>query len=174
MNQEAIYKQWLTYKPMWHKWARQMARTDYMIEDWEQQSYEVFIKAVATYDHQQGISLNAYYRMMLYRWGKHYFTKKKDYLLATEEGVNEVILQKVDETIDIEQTYLTQELAEVLELISTRLSEKERQIIYQFYIEEKDLKTVARSQGMTYKAVEKAKSRALHKLATMLKARKYK
>lgn len=169
MNQENQYEKWLVYKPMWYNWARQMARTDYSIEDWQQQSYEIFSQALKTYKEEAGIGFSGYYRMLLYRWGKHYLKKQRAYLLTTQEQIDLFLTNEKDEKVNIEKAYEDKVLHKCIVEQMKMLNKKEQVAIYMFYIEGKSLKTISSLLGIKYKTLETMKARALTKLRKQIK-----
>ena len=168
---EDKYVLWMYLQPLWQKWAYQMGQVDYEKADWIQESYMVFEEAVKAFREGYGITFTAYYRMILYRKGKKYFIKPRDYLLFKSEDEKEQNVQR-DESIAIEEEVLQKEEAsEVKEKINKvlkTLKEKDRELIIEVYFKERGLKETAQVLGMSYDALECKKRRLLKKLRNTL------
>ena len=162
MTKEESYKVWYQFAPLWKSWARKLSYIEVEREDLYQESYCLLVKALEHYDQEKGVPFEAYYKMVLYRWGKKYRQKKRDYLMEDEDlqGYGEGI----DQSEDVLQKVIHQEVCQRLEKGLKRLKPSECFVIRKFYLEEKPLGEIASELGITAKAVAGRKERALKKL----------
>ncbi|MGL4798994.1 MAG: sigma-70 family RNA polymerase sigma factor [Cellulosilyticaceae bacterium] len=165
--------EWMVYKPLWSKWAYKMAGVDMDKEDWEQQSFEVFHHAVETYKESYEITFSAYYRMVLYRYGKRIMSQKgcgPSLSLEMEEST----YQQKDETIAIEENFVEESvrslLSEALQIGLQKLTTEERCLIEDFYLKNVPLAKIAEKARKSYDAIEAKKRRALKKLKSLLES----
>lgn len=168
VNEQKEYEAWLRYQPMWHKWAYQMGQSIDDISDWEQESYLVFRAARKSYQGAYGIGFSAYYRMLLYRYGKKCLYKPRAGLgQAADIGESEGESIQ-DEGVCVEQQVTASEAQRTLAVQLTQvlgaLQPKEYEIIRAFYFEKQSLQHIAATQHMTYDAVESKKRRILKKM----------
>lgn len=162
MTKEDSYKVWYQFAPLWKSWARKLSYLEVEREDLYQESYCLLVKALKHYDQDKGVPFEAYYKMVLYRWGKKYRQKKRDYLL--EDEVLQGYREDIDYSEDVMQKVLHQETCQRLEEGLKRLKPSEYFVIKKFYLEEKLLADIASELGITVKAVSGRKERALKKL----------
>ncbi|MGL5676491.1 MAG: hypothetical protein ACRDDX_08755 [Cellulosilyticaceae bacterium] len=165
--------EWMAYKPLWSKWAYKMAGVDMDKEDWEQQSFEVFHHAVETYKESYEITFSAYYRMVLYRYGKRVISQKgcsPSLSLEMEEGTH----RQKDETVAIEEDFIEGSvrmlMSEALHIGLKKLTLEERCLIEDFYLRNVPLAKIAASAKKSYNAMESKKRRALKKLKSLLES----
>lgn len=160
------YELWKQFEPLCFKWAHKLKEVDYSVEDLMQESYLILCRAVETYQPAKQTSFSAYYKLMLYRWGGNYRSKKREMLIIEEK---EDFWDKIqDEGAGVEAQILQQEMIRVIEEALHRLSEKEQSLLLKLYSEEKSLSDLALEEGLSYKALTSKKYYLLKKLKKIL------
>ncbi len=85
MTKEEIYILWNKFAPLWKSWARKLSYVDDEQEDLYQESYLLLMRALQHYDQLKGVPFEAYYKMVLYRWGKKYRNKMRAHLMQDQD-----------------------------------------------------------------------------------------
>lgn len=163
MTKEEIYILWNKFAPLWKSWARKLSYVHGEVEDLYQESYLLLLGALQHYDDKKGVPFEAYYKMVLYRWGKRYSTRQKATLMEDQDlewSSDDIGSSFIDMSKELIHKEDLRRLMEVLEL----LSPLEQIIIRRFYFEEKTLKEISIELGLALKNVATRKGRALKKL----------
>lgn len=162
MTKEEIYILWNKFAPLWKSWARKLSYVDDEQEDLYQESYLLLLGALQHYDEKKGVPFEAYYKMVLYRWGKKYRNKMRAHLMEDQDL--EWYSDLTGTADDFVREVIQQEEHKRLEEGMKRLKPSECLVIRKFYFEEKLLGEIAMELGITVKAVAGRKERALKKL----------
>ena len=160
MTKEEIYILWNKFAPLWKSWARKLSYVHGEVEDLYQESYLLLLGALQHYDDKKGVPFEAYYKMVLYRWGKRYSTRQKATLMEDQDlewSSDDIGSSFIDMSKELIHKEDLRRLMEVLEL----LSPLEQIIIRRFYFEEKTLKEISIELGFALKNVATRKGRAL-------------
>lgn len=153
---------WEKFQPLWTKWAYKLRGVDYDEEDLYQESYLLLLKALEHYDVGKGVPFEAYYKIILYRWGKDYRNKTRGQMIG-DEALQDYLDKDREEADFLKGLLYEQQLKELAKVLAY-LKPVERSIIIKFYYEEKSLKTIAREMNLTMRAVVGRKVRAIEKL----------
>ncbi|MEG0086219.1 MAG: sigma-70 family RNA polymerase sigma factor [Niameybacter sp.] len=163
------YPLWKKFEPLYSHWAKKLNPIDGTKEDLYQESYLILVKAVQNYKPEQKVKFESYYKLMLYRWGRDYYRKRKEVVIQEEESMD-FWSQVPDEAEGIEAQMLRQERLEKLEKALHTLSAEEQNLLLAFYGQRESLKSLAEQQGLSYKALASRKTYALKKLEKFFKA----
>lgn len=171
VTKEEQYNLWLMLRPMWSKWAYKMSMVDNEKSDWEQESYIVLDTALRTYEEGYAISFNAYYRMLLYRYGKKVMNKPREVLVYEQDqlgGQQEI----ADTSIAIEDEVVAREWEEekgfMVRMLLAKLTPRDKELIEALYLYQKPITQFAKEKGTSYDAIECRKRRVLKKLKSFL------
>ena len=162
MTKEEIYILWNKFAPLWKSWARKLSYVHGEVEDLYQESYLLLLGALQHYDEKKGVPFEAYYKMVLYRWGKKYRNKMRAHLMEDQDL--EWYSDLTGTADDFVREVIQQEEHKRLEEGMKRLKPSECLVIRKSYFEEKLLGEIAMELGITVKAVAGRKERALKKL----------
>ncbi len=154
---------WEKMKPLCLKWAHKLGHIEGDREDLYQESYILLIRALRCYEVCQNMSFEAYFKMVLYRWGRDYKCRKRPELMK-ESSEAYFWESQVDEGQQVEESIIGKERATYLIKGLESLSEFEYNLLVDFYIRELKIGDIASSHHMNYKALESRKRRILKKL----------
>lgn len=159
---EEVHILWNTYRPLWTSWARKLSYVDDEQEDLYQESYILLMKAIEYYDESKGVPFGAFYKMILYRWGKHYIRKLREQTMEIDD-LNFYLdqqPQKGDLLLELLQGEQLKKLDEAIRMLEV----KDREVIMRFYFEGESLNQIAKVLGLTMRGVVNRKERVLEKL----------
>ena len=139
-------------------------------EDLVQDGILIVLESMDTFDPTKGVPFAAYVNSYL-RW---YYLKTYKYirkydLSLDREGEEGKIIEVIDTGIDIEGDYFKKYDLKYLNSVMAELTERERQVIYQYYFKKQKLKDVAQALGITERTATNLKFRAITKLRQKFK-----
>lgn len=139
-------------------------------EDLVQDGILIVLESMDTFDPTKGVPFAAYVNSYL-RW---YYLKTYKYLKRCDlsldrEGEEGKIIDIIDTGIDIEGDYFKKYDIGFLNYVMSQLTERERQVIYQYYFKKQKLKDVAQALGITERTATNLKFRAITKLRQKFK-----
>lgn len=139
-------------------------------EDLVQDGILIVLESMDTFDPTKGVPFAAYVNSYL-RW---YYLKTYKYLKKYDlsldlEGEEGKIIEVIDTGIDIEGDYFKKYDIKYLNSVMAELTERERQVIYQYYFKGQKLKDVAQALGITERTATNLKYRAVTKLRQKFK-----
>ena len=161
-TKEELCELWSKHKPLWTSWARKLKYVDYEVEDLYQESYLILVKAVEQYDPRQGVPFEAYYKILLYRWGQRYLYKRRERPIG-DETIGEYLNLDTSWSDLGEKVWHTQQIQKLGEAM-TVLKPMEKAILIKFYFEGKKLKEIGSELGLTLKTVATRKEKAIKKI----------
>ena len=162
-DSECTYELWERLLPLCMKWARKLKAIDYSGEDLLQESYLILLKALKTYKVEEEMRFEAYFKYMLYRWGRNYMRKKREVLAFDGENYD-FWCNVADEKVDVEAQILKEEEIRQLEHALKSLKEDEYTLLIDLYLRETPLKDLAKDKHMSYKGLTSKKYYTLKKL----------
>lgn len=139
-------------------------------EDLVQDGILIVLESMDTFDPTKGVPFAAYVNSYL-RW---YYLKTYKYIRNNDlsldrEGEEGKIIEVIDTGIDIEGDYFKKYDLKYLNSVMAELTERERQVIYQYYFKKLKLKDVAQALGITERTATNLKFRAITKLRQKFK-----
>lgn len=162
-NVESTYELWERFLPLCIKWANKLKEVEYSQEDLLQESYLILIKALKTYKADKDVRFEAYFKYMLYRWGRDYMRKKRE-VLVFDEAAYDFWSNGTDEKSDVETHILYQEQIHQLKRGLKTLDPEDATLILELYIKNKTIKDLTKDKHMSYKALTSRKYYILKKL----------
>lgn len=160
------------YRPFVIKTARGIYIKGYELQDLIQIGEMSIMKAVSLFDISKGNGFTSYVTNAIKR---NFYTLIRDNIKKTSycslnslnsEGIE--IIDCIPSEEDFEEQIIEDEEKAVLNSVLKNLPEKERDVIYWFYFENKTLEQYAKENGIAYRTVLDRKKRALEKLKSML------
>lgn len=154
---------WLRFEPLCIKWANKLKEIDYSQEDLQQESYLILLKALASYKQTPDKKFEAYYKYMLYRWGRNYKRKRREILTFTD-GEHDYFDSVADTTDNIESQILYKEKVKYLQGALQTLNDSEYSLLVRLYVNQEKLMTISEESHVLYSTLESRKRYALKKL----------
>lgn len=144
-----------------------------LYDDLIQEGYELILKALSDYDREKGVHFLGYVKTFL-RY--HYLNKYNgdpDVVSLNQPIGDEKDIELIDTVVDNKPTpeaiiIRNYEINELLENIHS-LTEKQRQIIILYYIEENSIGQISKKLNISYRTVVNIKTNAVKKLRNKLK-----
>lgn len=164
---EAITYWWEKLKPLRMSFCRETYLSGYDDDDLEQECYLILVKALIQYDVSQGVPFAYYYKLQLKGWRSN-MNRKTNSKFYAHVGNGEV-QEEEDEKTHIEEGVITGMMAQNVLIALQNLSILDQQIIVDYYIADKDIKAIAKKQGLTYKQIEYRKQKSIKQLRKWLK-----
>lgn len=161
-NPTCTYELWDRLRPLCMKWASRLKDIDYSQEDLLQESYLILHKALSSYKDGEKMKFEAYFKCMLYRWGRDYVCKKREVLFFDSQC--DMLSHRMDESVEVEGEILAKEELEQLKVALQTLKKEEYTLLVELYIKEQPLNYLARRKSMSYKALTCKKYYILKKL----------
>ncbi|MTI70053.1 MAG: sigma-70 family RNA polymerase sigma factor [Firmicutes bacterium] len=143
----------------------------YLYDDLIQEGYEVILNGIKDYDESKGTHLLGYLKMML----KYFYLNKSKYELDTislniligEEDSLELIDTLKDSVIIDEEIIKNEEINKLFSIIS-KLSERQKYIIYEYYFNNISLKRISKDLNISYRTVVNIKVQGIKKLRKLI------
>ena len=154
---------WLKLEPLCLSWASKLKNIDYDLEDLYQESYMILLKALETYEGGSNVYFEAYFKFLLYRWGRNY-RRKKHTLMMYEKDKEDFWENLIDGEKGIEEQVIDKQQIEQIRRGLQTLSKEDYNLLIDYYIKGLKIKEMSSLYGMGYKALESKKRRALKKL----------
>lgn len=151
---------WKRLEPLCLKWASKLQNVDYSFEDLYQESYLILVQTLESYNLEQTLKFESYFKLLLYRWGWNYTHKKR--ALPIESDVDFWGMLKDDQ--QLEADYLYKEDLKILQEGLKSLSKLEYNLIIDLYIKGLKISQIATLYEIDYKMLESKKRRTLKKL----------
>lgn len=141
-------------------------------DDLIQEGYEVILRCMKDYDPGKGAYLLGYIKLTLkfHYLNKHKATESTISLnqeLFTDDGI-ELIDTIADDSLSQEEGTIRKEKLNELYTSLLQLTDRQRDIVTQYYIEEKPLRTIADKYGISYRTVVNTRITALNKLKKLM------
>ncbi|QIB27526.1 RNA polymerase sigma factor [Caloranaerobacter azorensis] len=140
-----------------------------LYEDLIQEGYEIILRALRYYDEDKGVHFLGYVKMMLKFHYLNNSRKNREYI-----SLNQTINSKDDslELIDCiaDENLLQDEIVikneEVLDLMNAldELTERQREIVFMYYIQNISLKEISKRLDISYRTAVNIKTSAIKKL----------
>ena len=156
---------WQKLRPLQKKFVRETLLWGYEKEDLEQECYLLLVKCLSRFNEDLGVPFESYYKIQLYGWRANENRKKKEYVSLNEE-IEQAILEKQDEEVDVEGSVTTRLWIVSLLTELEPLDKLERAIIKGHYLEGKNLRELARVLKVSYSTIKNKKGKIAKKLAT--------
>lgn len=140
-------------------------------EDSLQEGYEVILKGIDKFDQSRGVKFPGYIQTIL-RF--HYLEKlkKQHNILSLDHPIGEkenmTLLDTLEDPVDIEEDYIEKERRSWVYDSFSILTDRQRQVIVLFYIDNLSIKEIADTLGITYRTVVNTKVKAIEKLRKIL------
>jgi len=131
-------------------------------EDLMQEGYEEILKCIVDYDENRGVNFLGYVKVQLKFLYLNKHKEKKTFSLNEklgEDGVELIDLLEGEEN-PLEE-YLTNESKETLIDALSKLTERQREVLILFYIDELSIGEISKKLGISYRTVVNTKARAL-------------
>ncbi|MGF7057876.1 sigma-70 family RNA polymerase sigma factor [Brassicibacter mesophilus] len=141
-------------------------------DDLIQEGYEVILRCMKDYDPGKGAYLLGYIKLTLkfHYLNKHKATESTVSLnqeLFTDDGI-ELIDTIADDSLSQEEKTIRKEELHELYTSLLQLTNRQRDIVTLYYIEEKPLCTIANIYGISYRTVVNTRITALNKLKKLM------
>ena len=154
---------WLKLEPLCLSWASKLKNIDYDQEDLYQESYMILLKALETYERGSNIYFEAYFKFLLYRWGRNY-RRKRHTLMMYEKDKENFWENLIDEEKGIDEQLIDKQQIELIRSGLETLSREEYNLLMDYYVKGLKIKEISSVYGIGYKALESKKRRALKKI----------
>lgn len=156
-----IISWWEKLQPLVSKFVRQTQLVGYDEDDLVQECFLLLQKAVENYDETLGVSFAYYYKTLLRGWraNKNKRAQKRE-VLYSEEAFSYLEDDRVNVEQDVERSMCIEEIYHEVQ----QLEAIQRRIIVAYYYEHKKIKDIARELGVSYKAIEGRKNKAIKSL----------
>ncbi|MTI71920.1 MAG: sigma-70 family RNA polymerase sigma factor [Firmicutes bacterium] len=138
-------------------------------DDLIQEGFEVIINAINDFDEDKGCYLLGYIKLML----KYYYLDKSKYekktislnkVISNEDESLELLDMIKDEKPLMEEMMIEDESRKTLWESISKLTKRQRQIIYLYYFNNKSLKDVSKELSISYRTAVNIKGKALENL----------
>ena len=141
-------------------------------DDLIQEGYEVILRCIKDYDPSKGVYFLGYVKLTL-RF--HYLNKHKivestislNQELFMDDGI-ELIDTIADDCLSQEESVIEEEKLCELWTSLLQLTDRQREIVILYYIEEKSLRTISDKYGISYRTVINTKTTAISKLKNLM------
>lgn len=154
---------WLRFEPLCIKWANKLKEIDYNLEDLLQESYLILLKAVDAYNQVSDKKFEAYYKYILYRWGRNYKRKKRALFTFTYDE-HDYFDNVADTDESIEDQLLYEEKVQYLQEAFQILNPSERTLLIRLYVNGEKLLAISEESQIVYGTLESKKRYTLKKL----------
>lgn len=170
-------KEWLIHqlKPLIVSYSRRYGGQIGWDEELYQEGAWQVLEALQSFDQSKGVPFLGFVTVRM----KHHYQNKRrkvKHLISLDEPVGEeqdttLLDFMVDESADIEGTYLKEESFIALREAMGSLKEQEYHLIEEYYFNGRKLKEIAEDKGIHYITAVKLKTRSLEKLRKYLEKR---
>lgn len=122
------------------------------------------IEGLLDYDAEKGIPFIAYIKKRLYYYylGKNH--NKEELSLDKENEEGDSLISLLQSDVDIEKDLLNKEEYRELQIAVSRLPERQRNIIIDFYFRKMKIKDIGEKYGISYRSCVNSKTKGLHNL----------
>jgi len=142
-------------------------------DDLIQEGYEVILSCIKNYDSSKGVNFLGYVKLMLkYHYLNKYKTVENTISLNQEifsDNSIEMIDLLADNILYQEEQIIKKEEIYKLWTSLLVLTDRQREILLLYYVEEKSIKSIANIYGISYRTVVNTKTVAINKLRKIMK-----
>lgn len=161
------------FKPLLIKNARKYFGINQDFEDWLQEGRLVLLHSIESYDEKMGIPFPGYVQKQVFYYFVDERKKIREKVILDQplkDGNGSLVDRLSDEDIDLERDFVHGEMKSVLYSALFHLSPKQREIIIEYYLNNKSLKDLARERELCYQSTVKLKAKALKNLRKEIKS----
>lgn len=142
-------------------------------DDLLQEGYEVILRCIEDYDRTKDVHFLGYVKLMLrfHYLNKHKITESTASLnqeMYADDGI-ELIDTLADNALSQEELIIKSEEMYLLCTSLLKLTDRQREVVILYYIEEKSLQVVSAKFGISYRTVVNTKTTAINKLRKLMK-----
>lgn len=148
-DMDSTYRLWQKFRPLCIKWAYTTHLAGYDTSDLYQQTYIELITCLEKYDFTYGVPFEAYYQRHLRGWRANQLRKSRENL-CTDIGVEMLLQERPDETIDIAKAIEDKLMLSEINQVLKALTPWEQTIIIEHYFCKQTVKDIAKAHGMHY------------------------
>jgi len=136
-------------------------------EDLLQEGYEVILKGIDDFDPKRGVNFPGYIKTIL---KFHYLNKlkKQSYAISLDHPVGEeenmTLKDTLESEVNIEEDFIDKEVNHQLYDALDNLTDRQRQVILLFYVENLSVSQIADNLGIAYRTAINIKVQAIEKL----------
>lgn len=160
------YEKIKSYEPLIKKCIGIYLRNSQYYEDALQEGYLTIAECMKNYDSSRGIVFAGYVKRAVLYAIRDFSLRldRKDMSMDEESGDGGSISDFIEGNEDVERDCIKSEEIHNIKCAMQSLTSKQRQIIYEYYYENKSLRDISGNRRCHYMSVVNLKSRAIEKL----------
>lgn len=164
--EEPLITLWEDFQPLVINCMRKFYITIPQREDIKQDSFIQLLECANTYDPTQGVPFESYFKMNLHYWFLNRIRKKTELLVIDHDWGNGCSMTDLMESTlgNAPETAETNETHKAIEDALQVLTQKQRQAVTLFYLQETPLTQIANQMGCSYKVAYKHKEAGIKKI----------
>lgn len=170
-QKEAIIILWEDFQPLVYTFMRKFYIHPNNREDTKQDAFLKLLECANNYDPSTGVPFESYYKINLHYQFLNRINKKTEALVIDHDWENGCCMTDLLESTMGNAPAKAEEREIILALIAAleTLTNKQKQVITQFYLQEIPLTQIAKKMGCSYKVAFKHKDVALKKIRRQLR-----
>lgn len=165
-NEEALITLWEAFRPLVISTMRKFYIPIPQQEDISQEAFLRLLECAHTYDIEQNVPFESYYKMRLHYWFLNRIRQKTDLLVVDHDWSSGVSMTDLMESTigNAQELIELSELQEKLQQALTTLTPKQKQAVIMYHVHGIPLTEIAKKMNCSYKVAFKHKDAGLKKM----------